>query len=92
MYGKDVYPALRKPRRSRAVNSGTDFKEFLNPHSLEIANGKVECNFEGAKPFDFFQFERQGYFNIDPDSQPDALVFNRTVTLRDNWVKMQHKK
>ena len=73
-------------------HEGTDFKEFLNPHSLEIAKGKVECNFEDAKSFDFFQFERQGYFNVDPDSRPDALVFNRTVTLRDNWAKIQNKK
>jgi glutaminyl-tRNA synthetase len=70
----------------------TDFKEFLNPNSLEVVKGKVECNFEDAKPFDFFQFERQGYFIIDPDSQPGALVFNRTVTLRDNWAKHQSKK
>jgi len=66
-----------------------EFMEFLNPNSLEIANGKVESNFEGVKPLDFFQFERQGYFNIDPDSKPHALVFNRTVTLRDNWTRHQ---
>jgi glutaminyl-tRNA synthetase len=64
-----------------------DFKEFLNPDSLQIVSGKVEHSFKDAVPMDFFQFERQGYFNIDPDSQPGALVFNRTVTLRDNWAK-----
>ncbi len=73
-------------------HEGTDFTEFLNPHSLQIVKGKVECNFEDVQPFDFFQFERQGYFNIDPDSQPESLVFNRTVTLRDNWGKLQPKK
>ena len=69
----------------------TDFKEFLNPNSLEIKQGKIECNFQHAAPLDFFQFERQGYFNIDPDSEPGKLVFNRTVTLRDNWAKLQKK-
>ena len=66
-----------------------DFKEFLNPNSLQVVKGKVETGFENSKPLDFFQFERQGYFNIDPDSKPEALVFNRTVTLRDNWAKKQ---
>ena len=69
-----------------------DFKEFLNPHSLEIVKGKVESNFQDVRPLDFFQFERQGYFNIDPDSAKDNLIFNRTVTLRDNWAKQQNKK
>ena len=69
----------------------TDFKEFLNPNSLDIKQGKIECNFQHVVPLDFFQFERQGYFNIDPDSEPGKLVFNRTVTLRDNWAKLQKK-
>lgn len=66
-----------------------DFKEFLNPHSLDIVSGKVESNLENVDSLDFFQFERQGYFNIDPDSRPGTLVFNRTVTLRDTWAKRQ---
>jgi len=66
-----------------------DFKEFLNPNSLQVVKGKVETGFDNSEPLDFFQFERQGYFNIDPDSKPEALVFNRTVTLRDNWAKKQ---
>ena len=68
-----------------------DFKEFLNPDSLKIIHGKVEDNFENTEALDFYQFERQGYFNIDPDSTVDKLVFNRTVTLRDNWAKLQKK-
>ena len=74
-----------------AGHQGKDFKEFLNPNSLEVKQSKVECNFENAAPLDFFQFERQGYFNVDQDSEPDKLVFNRTVTLRDNWTKYQAK-
>jgi glutaminyl-tRNA synthetase len=67
------------------------FTNFLNPNSLEIVRGKVECNFKGSKPMDFFQFERQGYFNVDPDSGESGLVFNRTVTLRDTWSKHQQR-
>ncbi len=69
-----------------------EFKDFLNPKSLEIVTGKVECNFQEVEPLDFFQFERQGYFNIDPDSKTDALVFNRTVTLRDDWARKQRQQ
>jgi glutaminyl-tRNA synthetase len=70
-------------------HSDREFMEFLNPKSLEIVKGKLENNFEDVKPLDFFQFERQGYFNVDPDSAAGALVFNRTVTLRDNWSRQQ---
>jgi len=67
-----------------------DFKEFLNPDSLTILkNCKVEPSLKEAKALDHFQFTRLGYFNLDPDSKPDRLVFNRTVPLRDNWTKQQ---
>ena len=59
--------------------------DFLNPDSLKVITGYVEPSLEGAKPLDQFQFQRLGYFNVDPDSTADKLVFNRTVTLRDNW-------
>ncbi len=65
-----------------------NFKEFINPNSLEVlTNAKVEPSLANVKPLDYFQFERQGYFNVDEDSQKGKLVFNRTVTLRDNWAK-----
>lgn len=65
-----------------------DFKELLNPHSLIInKNARVEPWLKEAKHLDNFQFQRIGYFNVDPDSQPDALVFNRTVSLKDSWAK-----
>ena len=65
-----------------------DFKEFLNPDSLKVLkNVKVEPSVEGSKALDHFQFQRLGYFNIDPDSKTDHLVFNRTVALRDTWGK-----
>jgi glutaminyl-tRNA synthetase len=66
-----------------------DFKTFLNPSSLEVLTGcRVEPGLGGAAAGDSFQFERQGYFVVDPDSTPDGLVFNRTVTLRDTWAKV----
>jgi len=70
-----------------------DFKEFLNPDSLKVLS---ECYIEpfvkDAKPLNHFQFERLGYFNLDPDTTPEKPVFNRTVALRDSWAKAQNKK
>ncbi len=66
-----------------------DFKDNLNPESLEVITGLLEPSVKEAKPGERFQFERTGYFCIDPDSSADKLVFNRTVTLRDSWAKMQ---
>ena len=65
-----------------------DFKEFINPDSLKIIdNAFVEPSLKTAKTGDQFQFQRLGYFNVDIDSTPDKLVFNRTVPLRDSWAK-----
>lgn len=65
-----------------------DFKEFINPDSLIVKqNCKVEEYLQDAKPLDSFQFQRIGYFNVDKDSTPEHLVFNRTVALRDSWKK-----
>jgi glutaminyl-tRNA synthetase len=73
-----------------------DFKEFLNPNSLEILTCYVEPSLAGAAPGSRCQFERLGYFCVDyVDSSDNKLVFNRTVTLRDTWAriqKAQHKK
>ncbi len=64
--------------------------EHLNPASLEILRGaKVEPSLRGAQPESRYQFERLGYFCVDPDSTPGSLVFNRTVSLRDTWAKIQ---
>ncbi len=64
-----------------------DFHEMLNPNSLTVTKAKVEPWLSHAKPLDHFQFQRIGYFNVDPDSKPGALVFNRTVSLKDSWQK-----
>jgi glutaminyl-tRNA synthetase len=69
---------------------GPDYKTFLNPDSLTTLTGcRVERSLACAAPGDRYQFERQGYFCVDPDSKPDRLVFNRTVGLRDTWAKIE---
>ncbi|MBT8210621.1 MAG: glutamine--tRNA ligase/YqeY domain fusion protein [Eudoraea sp.] len=68
-----------------------EFMDFLNPESLEVVTGYVEPSLAEAKPGDRFQFQRLGYFNVDQDSSEDKLVFNRTVTLRDTWAKIEQK-
>ena len=61
--------------------------DFLNPDSLKVITGCVEPSLKEAKALDHFQFQRLGYFNVDPDTTAEKLVFNRTVTLRDNWSR-----
>jgi len=70
-----------------------DFKDFLNPNSRKVLNScKVEPAVRELKPFDRFQFERQGYFCVDPDTTEEHLVINRTVELRDTWAKIQKQQ
>jgi len=67
-----------------------ELTELLNPNSLEVVTDcKVELNLAGAAPGSRYQFERQGYFCVDPDSVNGKLVFNRTVALRDSWAKIE---
>jgi glutaminyl-tRNA synthetase len=74
------------------VPDGEDFTANLNPNSLTVLpNCKIEPSLAGKEPGYFLQFERQGYFCIDPDSTPEKLVFNRTVALRDTWAKVQQQ-
>jgi glutaminyl-tRNA synthetase len=69
-----------------------DFKEFLNPDSLKaLKNCKLEPALKTAKPGDKFQFQRLGYFCVDPDTTDNRLVFNRTVPLRDSWAKKKNR-
>ena len=69
-----------------------DFKEFMNHDSLQIMpKCYIEPFVKDAKTLDHFQFERLGYFNVDTDSTPEKLVFNRTVQLKDTWAKVQCK-
>ncbi|MGB2815182.1 MAG: glutamine--tRNA ligase/YqeY domain fusion protein [Dehalococcoidales bacterium] len=74
------------------VEDGADFKDYLNPDSLEILTScRVEPGLAGATPGSRYQFERQGYFCVDPDSSAGKLVFNRTVSLRDTWAKIEKR-
>lgn len=68
-----------------------DFMDFVNPDSLEKVTGYLEPSLQDAKIGDQVQFQRMGYFNVDKDSTPENLVFNRTVTLRDTWAKLEQK-
>jgi glutaminyl-tRNA synthetase len=72
------------------VEDGNNFTANLNPNSLEILTScLVEPSLAGAKPGERYQFERQGYFCVDPDSTPGGLVFNRAVKLKDSWEKIE---
>ena len=74
------------------VGEGEDFIANLSPKSLNVLTScKVEPNLTGSEPGTRVQFERQGYFCVDPDSRGDRLVLNRTVTLRDTWAKIEKK-
>lgn len=68
-----------------------EFMDFVNPESLKVVTGYLEPSLATAKPGDRFQFQRLGYFNVDQDSSEEKLIFNRTVTLRDTWAKIDQK-
>jgi len=75
---------------SENPETGDDLTCFINPDSLQVLTScKVEPGQANASPGSRLQFERLGYFCVDPDSSPDQLVFNRTVTLRDSWAKIK---
>jgi glutaminyl-tRNA synthetase len=81
-----LYNRLFLKENPEEVEEGDDFLTNLNPNSLEVLdNCFVEPNLADAKPLDRFQFERQGYFCVDKDSQPGKLVFNRTVELKSDY-------
>jgi glutaminyl-tRNA synthetase len=68
-----------------------DFKQHLNPHSLEVVTAKCEPAMRDAKPEARYQFERLGYFCLDRDNTAERLVLNRTITLKDQWAKEAKK-
>jgi len=86
-----LYDTLFTKRDPKDIEEGEDWKSSLNPKSLEVVRGaKVEPMLRDAPSGSRWQFERMGYFCVDTkDSKPGAPVFNRTVTLRDTWVKIQ---
>ncbi len=86
-----LYDRLFLRPNPEAEKDGTDFKTYLNPDSLKtLTPCRVEPTLSGSPPGSRFQFERLGYFCVDPvDASDEKLVFNRTVTLRDQWAKIQ---
>ncbi len=88
-----LYDHLFMKPNPNEVEMGKDFKSNLNPNSLEIiSNAHAEPHISTAKIGDTFQFERLGYFCMDPDSTDQKKVFNRTVTLKDTWAKIEKKQ
>ena len=82
-----LYDRLFSRMDPLALQEGDDFKNYINPDSLKTIQSVVEPSVQGAKPGDRFQFLRQGYCCIDPDSSGGNLIFTRTATLRDTWAK-----
>ena len=83
---RDEMAAIRKEQGCEALDA---MKQMINEDSLKVL---TECYVEkylaNAKPYDYLQFQRIGYFNVDKDSTAEHLVFNRTVTLKDTWAKL----
>ena len=87
-----LYDRLFTVENPGDVTEGAGFESVLNPDSLETVAGYVEPSLAGAAPGSRYQCERQGYFCVDSgDSSPERLVFNRTITLRDTWAKIEKK-
>jgi len=88
-----LYESLFTKANPNEGNDDADFRSHLNPDSLQILmNCQVEPSLAGAQSGTSYQFERQGYFCVDPDTTRDQLVFNRTVALRDSWAKIEKKQ
>ena len=88
-----LYDRLFKAKNPLQVEDGKDWLDNLNPESLVVLTGcKLEPSLAEVSPGDRFQFERVGYFCVDPDSKPGKPVFNRTATLRDTWAKIKKRQ
>ena len=88
-----LYDRLFSVEAPLDVEEGEDFIDNLNPNSLEtLTSCRVEPSVADAEPGSIYQFMRQGYFCVDPDSTDEKLVFNRTVSLRDTWAKIEKKQ
>jgi glutaminyl-tRNA synthetase len=87
-----LYDHLFAKERPEDTADGEDFKSNLNPESLTtLSDCMIEPSLKDANTLDRFQFERLGYFCLDRETSKEKMVFNRTVTLRDTWAKIQKK-
>jgi glutaminyl-tRNA synthetase len=86
------YDTLFVKENPDEVEEGQDFTANLNPNSLEVLTSKVEPSLREAQPGTRYQFERMGYFCVDPDSAPGQPVFNRTIGLKDTWAKIEQRE
>jgi glutaminyl-tRNA synthetase len=87
-----LYDHLFTRENPTDVPEGSDWKTSINPNSLEILSGcKAEPSLKNSPAGYVCQFERQGYFAVDPDTRDERPVFNRTVGLRDTWAKVAGK-
>jgi glutaminyl-tRNA synthetase len=85
-----LYDSLFTKENPNETEEGEDFIANLNPHSLEaLTDCKLEPSLANVAVGSRFQFERLGYFCVDPDSSPGKPVFNRTVALKDTWAKIE---
>jgi len=85
-----LYDNLFTKENPNEIEEGQDFTANLNPHSLQVLTGcKLEPSLANAAAGSRYQFERLGYFCVDPDSSPGKPVFNRTVALKDTWAKIE---
>jgi glutaminyl-tRNA synthetase len=88
-----LYENLFTKENPNDVENGADFMSNVNRNSLEVLTScRIEPFLAGAAPGNRYQFERMGYFCVDPDTTPEKLVFNRTVSLRDDWAKIQKQQ
>ena len=87
-----IYDKLFTVENPNVTEEGEDFADYINPDSLKVnSNAQVEPSIKNFKAGDSFQFERLGYFCIDPDTTENRIVINRTVSLRDSWAKIKKK-
>jgi glutaminyl-tRNA synthetase len=86
-----IYDRLFSVENPDNVPDGKDFKDNLNPNSLQITSAYIEPELGKVKPGEQFQLERTGYFCVDPDSTENHIVLNRTVPLRDSWTKQSNQ-
>ncbi len=88
-----LYDSLFSKPDPNQTEEGQSFLANLNPYSLEVLTDcKLEPSLQDATAYSHYQFERLGYFSVDPDTAPGKLVFNRTVALRDTWAKIEKRE